>query len=313
MMKPQEISSLRNTIHFKVVSSKEINNIKDAKQWLTTCTNPIQTKSCLKLPPSSPMDLLSSKVSFGKTTPASNHWKKANSKESNWKWNWKRTNAPSSSSCLSTNLKVLVTIQMVFSVSHHIRIWKRRSFIIFGHSKTMELLIELWLVSVLHPKKWVKLLMHFSVDTTPHKLSVELRVLKLSRISKIGLEPGLSKAKACSTVPHQCKLQAKTLLIQLLLILEVLNFPFHQRYSIKYERNGKLLFQILIAHPIKLSATLKIHARTLLQKLSQLVSKCPITFSKSTQNNISTNLAIKNAISLSINADSQERTRTCSW
>jgi len=72
-MKPQEISNSRNTIHFKEVSYKETNNIKDAKPWLTICTNPIPTKSCPKLPPNSPMDPLNSKVSSGKTTPASNH------------------------------------------------------------------------------------------------------------------------------------------------------------------------------------------------------------------------------------------------
>lgn len=72
-MKPQEISNSRNTILFKVVSYREINNIKDVKPWLTICINLILTKSCPKLPLNSPMDLLSFKVSFGKITPVFNH------------------------------------------------------------------------------------------------------------------------------------------------------------------------------------------------------------------------------------------------
>jgi len=72
-MKLQEISNSRNTIHFKEVSYREINNIKDAKQWLTICTNPILTKSYPRLPLSLPMDLLSSKVSSGKTILVFNH------------------------------------------------------------------------------------------------------------------------------------------------------------------------------------------------------------------------------------------------
>jgi hypothetical protein len=78
MMKPQEISNSRNTIHFKVVSFKEINNIKDVKQWLTICTNLIPTKSCPRLLPNSHMDLLNFKVSSGKTIPVFNHSKMKN-------------------------------------------------------------------------------------------------------------------------------------------------------------------------------------------------------------------------------------------
>ena len=74
-MKPQEISNLRNMIHFKVVSFKGTNNIKDAKLWLTICINPILTKSCLRLHPNSPMDLLNFRVSFGKIIPVFNHLK----------------------------------------------------------------------------------------------------------------------------------------------------------------------------------------------------------------------------------------------
>ena len=176
----------------------------------------------------------------------------------------------------------------------------------------MELLIELWSVSVLHPKKWVKLHMHFSVDTTLLKSLEELKVLKLSRTSKTGLELGLLRDKVCTTVPNQCNNQERTLLIQLSSILEVLNYPSLQMFSRKSEMNGPLPFQILIALLTRLSATSKTHVKTSPQKLNQSVSKCPITFLKSTQNNTFINQAIKNATSLSTNADSQERTKTSS-
>ena len=73
MMRPLETINSRNTIHFKVVSFREINNIKDAKPWLTICTSPIQTKSCPKLHQNLLTVLLSFKVSSGKTTPVFNH------------------------------------------------------------------------------------------------------------------------------------------------------------------------------------------------------------------------------------------------
>jgi len=176
----------------------------------------------------------------------------------------------------------------------------------------MESLIELWLVSVLHPKKWVKLHTHFSVDTTLLKSLEELKDSKLSRTSKTGLEPGHSKVKVCTTVPNQCNLQERTLLTQLSLIQEVRNFPSLQMFSRKSEKNGPLLFQILIAPPTRLSVTSKTHAKTSPQKLNQSVSKCQTTFLKSTQNNIFINRAIRNVTSSSTSADSQERTRTCS-
>ena len=110
----------------------------------------------------------------------------------------------------------------------------------------------------------------------------------------------------------QCKSQVRILLTQQLLILEVPNFPYLQKFSRKSEKNGPLPFQILIALPTRLSATSKTHAKTSLQKLNQLDSKCPTTFSKSTQNNTYINLAIRNATSLSINADSQVRIKTFS-
>ena len=84
-------------------------------------------------------------------------------------------------------------------------------------------------------------------------------------------------------------------------------------FSRKSEMNGPLPFQILIALLTRLSATSKTHVKTSPQKLNQSVSKCPITFLKSTQNNTFINQAIKNATSLSTNADSQERTRTSFW
>ena len=154
--------------------------------------------------------------------------------------------------------------------------------------------------------------MLYSVDIIQHKLSEELKVLKLSRTSRTGLEHGLLRVKVCTTVLNQCNNQERTLHIQLLSIQEVLNFRSHQMFLRKLEKNGHKLFQILIAHPTRLSVTSKIHSRTLLQKLNQSVSKCLTTFLKSTQNNIFINPATRNVTSLSTSADSQERTRTCS-
>lgn len=176
----------------------------------------------------------------------------------------------------------------------------------------MELLIEPWSVSVLHQKKWVKHHMHFLVDIIQPKLLEELEVLKHSKTFKTGLVHGLSKDKVCSTVPNQCKNQVKTPNTQPSSIPEVLNFPSHQMFSRKLEKNGLLLFQILIAQVTRLSATSKTAVIMLHQKLNQSVSKWVITFSKLTQNNTYINQAIRNVTLSSINADSQGRTRTYS-
>jgi hypothetical protein len=71
----------------------------------------------------------------------------------------------------------------------------------------------------------------------------------------------------------QCKNQERILLIQLLLILEALNFPFLQMFSRRSENNGRRISLNLTANQTKLSATSKSHAKKLLQKLNQLDSK----------------------------------------
>jgi len=70
-----------------------------------------------------------------------------------------------------------------------------------------------------------------------------------------------------------CKSQDKTLVIQLLSILEVPNFLFHQMFLKKLENNGPKTSQNLTVKQIKLSAMFKNHAKKLPQKLNQLVSK----------------------------------------
>lgn len=129
----------------------------------------------------------------------------------------------------------------------------------------MVLSTEPWSVSVLPLRKWEKDHMHFSEDITPHRSSEELMVLRLSKISRTGLELGLLKDKVCTTVKSQCNNQVRILPIQPSSILDHPNFLFHQMFSIKLEVNGKLLFQTLTALPIRLSAMSRIPVKTLLQ------------------------------------------------
>jgi len=226
------------------------------------------------------------------------------------KLTWRQINVPSSNSWHFTSHKVLDTIQMVFLVCLHTRIWKRRSFTIFGPSKIIKLLIELWSASVSHLEKWAKLHMHFLEDITLLKLLVVLKVWRLSRTLRTGLVHGLLKDRECTMVERLCRNQEKTHHTQPLLILDHLNSQFLQMCLKKLETNGLKLFQTSIAPPIKHSAMLRRAARMLHQRWSQLGSKWVTTFSKLTQNNICINHPTKNAISLSINADSQERIKT---
>lgn len=169
-MKLQEIISLKSMILFKAGSSKEIRCIEDVKLWPMTCTSLIPTKSCQRLVPNWHMVPPSFKVSSGKTTPVYRPLRVVHNQVSNWNLNWNKTNVPSSNFWLCISHKVLAMILMVFLDFHHIKTWKRRSFITCGHLKIMELLIEPWLVSALHPKKWVKHHMLFSEDTIQPKL-----------------------------------------------------------------------------------------------------------------------------------------------
>jgi hypothetical protein len=72
---------------------------------------------------------------------------------------------------------------------------------------------------------------------------------------------------------NQCNSQVKILPIQLSLILEVLNFPFHLMYSKRSEENGPQLSQTLIAPQTKLSATSRIAVKMLPQNYNQWVSR----------------------------------------
>jgi len=258
------------------------------------------------------MDLLSFKGSYGKTILVFNHFLSQKLVLFNWKWNSRTINVPISNSLLFTNLKDSEKNQMVFLVSHLIKRWEKRSFIIFGHSKTMESLITPWLVSVLLPRKWVKPHMLYSEATTHLKLLEELPVLNLSKTSQIGLVHGLLRDKEWTTVDKQCKNQVRTLVIQLSLIPEAPNFLFLQMFSRRSENNGLRISQSSTVNQTRLSATSKNHAKKLLQKLNQLDSKWVITFLKLPQNNIYTKVMKVNASSLYTNANSQERMLTFS-
>ena len=73
MMRLLATTSLRSMTHSQEDSSREIKLTRDARPWLMICTSLNQIKSSLRLPPSSPMDQLSFKVSYGRTILASNH------------------------------------------------------------------------------------------------------------------------------------------------------------------------------------------------------------------------------------------------
>ena len=174
-MRPLETINSRNTIHFQVVLYLETKCIKDVKLWLTTCINQIQIKfyqrphqNLLTVQPNF-------KVSSGKITHAFSHWREPILMQFNWNWSLKQTNVLSSNFWLFTNLKVSVTILTVFWDFHLTKIWKRRSSIICGHLRIMELLIELWSVSVSHLRKWERPHMLSSVVTIQHKSLEEPR------------------------------------------------------------------------------------------------------------------------------------------
>ena len=144
MMKLQETISSRSTILFRVASSKEIKCTEDARQWLTTCTSPNQIRFFQKQAQSWPMVQPNFKVSSGKITHASKHWKVVHNQVFNWNLSLNKTNVHSSNFWVCINHKVSVMTPMVSLDSHHTKTWKRRSSIICGHWRTMALLIELW-------------------------------------------------------------------------------------------------------------------------------------------------------------------------
>jgi len=73
MMRQPETISLRNTIHFQVVSLLETKCIKDVKLWLTTCISQIQIKFFQRPHQNLHTVQPNSKVSSGKIIPVSNH------------------------------------------------------------------------------------------------------------------------------------------------------------------------------------------------------------------------------------------------
>ena len=141
------------------------------------------------------MDLPSFKDSYGKITHASSHSTRRNQASWSSNSNLKITNVLISNSLLFINLKDLEKNQMESLDFHHTKKWERKSFIICGHLRTMELLITLWLVSVLPPRRWVRHLMLYSVDTTHLKSQEVLKDSNPLKTSTTGSEHGHLKDK----------------------------------------------------------------------------------------------------------------------
>ena len=159
-----ETTNSRSTTHFPVVSLREIRLTRGAKPWLLTCINPKLKKFYLKHHQNWPMVLQNFKALFGKIILASSLLLLL--KRLLWlscKTNLRRTSVLSSNSYHYTSLKVWATIQMVFSDCPLIRTWKKRDSITYGLWKITVLLIELWSLSLLQAKKWVRLLTLCSV------------------------------------------------------------------------------------------------------------------------------------------------------
>ena len=149
---------------------REIKLQRGAKPWLTICQSHNLKKFFQRLHLNLLMDRLNCKDSSGKITAVSNLWRTKTHRASpplTWRSNWERTNAPISNFWPYINLKDLERNQMVFSDFLHIKTLANRSFITCGPWRIMESLTTLWLVSVLHLKKWEK----------PHMLSLEVTTL----------------------------------------------------------------------------------------------------------------------------------------
>jgi len=73
MTKQPETINLKSMILFRVVSSKEINNIEDAKPWLTICISLSQIKYYRRQAQNWRMVLLNYKDLFGKIIRAYKH------------------------------------------------------------------------------------------------------------------------------------------------------------------------------------------------------------------------------------------------
>ena len=155
--------------------------------------------------------------------------------------------------------------------------------------------------------------MLFSEGTILLRSLAVLKAWKLSRILKIGLELGLLKDKACTTVVLLCRSLERIPPIQLLLILEALSYLFHQMSSRKSEESGTKPFQTLIAPVMQLSVTFQRAVTQLLQRLSQSVSKWVIMFLKLTQINTCIEQTRINASLSFTNVDFQEKIRIYSW
>ena len=168
---------------------KEIKPQRDAKQVLTICRSLNRRKYCPRLLQSWLMDQQSSRVLSGRTILAFNHWKmliRNHLLQLISNCNLKRTNALTSSSWHSINLKVSERSLMVFLVYPLIRTQASKNFITSGHLRIMVLLTTLWSVSRSHLKIWVRHHMLSSEVITLHRLLEELVDSRLSRIMRIG-------------------------------------------------------------------------------------------------------------------------------
>jgi hypothetical protein len=80
--------------------------------------------------------------------------------------------------------------------------------------------------------------MRFLVAIIHHRLSEAQKVSRLSRVSQTGSELGLWKDKVCIMEVKLCRIQVRTLVTQLLSILEAHSSLFHQMCSTKSKVNG---------------------------------------------------------------------------
>lgn len=75
MTRPLETSNLRSMIHYLAPLCRETSSLRGVELKPTTCTSQTPTRSCQKHHLNWHTDRLSSKASFGRTTPASSPWK----------------------------------------------------------------------------------------------------------------------------------------------------------------------------------------------------------------------------------------------
>lgn len=105
-------SSSKSTTRSQARSCRGISWPRGAEPRHTTCTNQTRTRSYQRLLPNLPMAQQSCRVSSGRTMHASSLWKWTPRAWWRSSFDWKKTSAPTFSSWLCTNHKVLDRSQM---------------------------------------------------------------------------------------------------------------------------------------------------------------------------------------------------------